>query len=258
MSSLTDLSILVFVHGISKMTDVLVQKFSFPLTCSPCHAQPDQQPIAEEEKHHHGNQVQEPGTKEANEKPKHVNSVMDTTSALKDKEEYQGPIKACLTTDKQKGNLLQVTGRGRSKPHPADSTSQTAFSHKTVFEKWASLQCEEQRPSTKRQLSAESAAKCVSVRKRSTVTGSRGEPAKPLTRTDPGTQPRKACLPINSSSQRKPRRQLFSSTGVFHKVDTHAISAGREVTHTYTEMQKNSPQMNLPENCLWHDCSMNV
>ncbi|KAL7890169.1 hypothetical protein AOLI_G00024270 [Acnodon oligacanthus] len=208
----------------NKMADAMVQKFSFPFTCLPCDAQPDEQPITEETRHH-GNQLQEPGTQDPSDKP---NQEMNTKSALKDKKENKSIIKAYLTIDKE-GGASQERGQCHSKPHPTDSALRSVFSHKNMFEKWASLQCEEQRPSTKRQLSAESEAKCVSMRKRSIATGGRGEPVKPLTHTDPGTQPRKACLPISSSSQRKPRRQLFSSTGVFHKVDTHAISAGREL-----------------------------
>ncbi|KAL7877620.1 hypothetical protein SRHO_G00042630 [Serrasalmus rhombeus] len=200
------------------MADAMVQKFSFPFTCLPCDAQPDEQPITEEN-HHHGNQLQEPGTQDPSDKP---NQEMKTKSALKDKKENKSAIKAYLTTDKE-GGALQKRGQCHSKPRPTDSAL------RNVFEKWASLQSEEQRPSTKRQLSAESEAKCVSVRKRSIATGGRGEPVKPLTHADPGTQPRKACLPISSSSQRKPRGQLFSSTGVFHKVDTHAVSAGKEL-----------------------------
>ncbi|XP_066535351.1 kyphoscoliosis peptidase [Hoplias malabaricus] len=211
------------------MTHFMVQKFSIPLTCSPCHTQTNQQPI-NEEKHHHGNKLQEPATNDPNNNPKQGNSEMDNKSAPKDKvsQESKSTIKACVTTDKE-GGASQSTGQGHHKPHPTISVLQGVLSHKTVFEKWASLQGEEQRPSTKRQLSTESAAKCVSVRKRSTVRGSREELVKPLSHTEPGTQPRKACLPTSSSSQRKPRRQLFSSTGVFHKVDTHAISAGREL-----------------------------
>uniref|UniRef100_W5KYK6 Uncharacterized LOC103044048 n=1 Tax=Astyanax mexicanus TaxID=7994 RepID=W5KYK6_ASTMX len=206
------------------MADIMVHKFSFPLTCPPCHAQPNQQPITEENQHP-GNQRQESGSvtlrpKDPKDNPKQANPEPNKKPTHNDKqsqEECKRTIKAYMISEKE--------GGAPSKPRPADSV----FSHKTVFEKWESLQYEEQRPSTKRQLSAESAAKCVSVRKRSSVTSSREEPAKPLSPTDPGRQPGKACLPISSSSQRKPRRQLFSSTGVFHKVDTLAISAGREL-----------------------------
>ncbi|XP_035387160.1 kyphoscoliosis peptidase [Electrophorus electricus] len=234
------------------MTDVMVRKLSFPFTCPPCHTQPDHQPTTEQQCHQ-GNQVQEP------EDPNHESLELEykgTKSPPKDREsqahktqpelqstvevsanrspdpeptgENESTITACMTTEKEGGNARSVK-RGQAKPHVSLSALEGVSSHKTVFEKWASLQCDEQRPSTKRQLSAESAAKCVSVRKRSTVKSGKEEPAKALPHSAPGTRPRKACLPASSSSQRKPRRQLFSSTAVFHRVDTHAINTGREL-----------------------------
>ncbi|XP_055026911.2 kyphoscoliosis peptidase, partial [Misgurnus anguillicaudatus] len=82
--------------------------------------------------------------------------------------------------------------------------------------------CEDQRPSTKRQLSAESAAKSVSVSKRSTVKKKQAEIVKPL--GSPGTH-----LPAVCSSQRKPRKLLFSSTEIFNKIDTFAIEKGKKL-----------------------------
>lgn len=240
------------------MTDVMVQKFSFPHSPSPCHAKTDEQSVPEQ-RTHQGIERMERGTlkaaKDPNNNPNQDNSKLkyeDTVSASKVREAH------APSTDPDLQNTdMGSSANGRPHSEPAASTSGTIktyltsekqnrdsssveYSHskgkvlyKTVFEKWASLQYEE-RPSTKRQLSAESAAKCVTVRKRSTVASNEGEPAKPLSHTNPGTQPRKAGLPIRSPCQRQPRRQLFSSIGVFHKVDIHVISKGKEVTHTHT------------------------
>lgn len=241
------------------MTDVMVQKVSFPFSCSPCHAQADEQPLAEQRSHQDIERLVQ-GTlkaaKDPNKNPNQNNSKLeykDTVSAFKVRE-----AQASSTDSDLQNTNTGYSANGSPHPEPAINTNDTIktyptsdkqdrdsssvessqskgkVSYKTVFEKWASLQYEEQRPSTKRQLSAESAAKCVTVRKRSTVASNKEEPAKPLSHTNPGTQPRKAGLPIRSSCQRQPRRQLFSSTGVFHKVDTHVISKGREVTHTHT------------------------
>ncbi|XP_026998013.2 kyphoscoliosis peptidase [Tachysurus fulvidraco] len=236
------------------MTDVMVQKFSFPHSPSPCHAKTDEQSVPGHGTHQ-GIERLERGTlkaaKDPNNNPNQHNSKLeyeDTASASKVREAH------APSTDPDLQNTdMGSSANGRPHSEPAASTNGTIktylasekqnrdsspveYSHskgkvmyKTVFEKWASLQYEEQRPSTKRQLSAESAAKCVTVRKRSTVASNEGEPAKPLSHTNPGTQPRKAGLPIRSPCQRQPRRQLFGSIGVFHKVDTHVISKGKEL-----------------------------
>ncbi|KAI5606825.1 kyphoscoliosis peptidase isoform X1 [Silurus asotus] len=234
------------------MTDVMVQKF--PFSCSPCLSEADEQPIAEQRSHQSINQLEQ-GTlkaaKDPNNNPNQTNSKLeyeDKVSASKVREAQapstdsdlqnidmvysengsthsepsaspNSPIKSSPTFDKQDRDLSSVE----------NSRSKCQVSYKTVFEKWANLQYEEQRPSTKRQLSAESAAKSVTVRKRTTVASSKEEPAKSLTHTNPGTQLRKAGLPIRLSCQRQPRRQLFTSTGVFHKMDTHVISKGKEL-----------------------------
>ncbi|XP_051503684.1 kyphoscoliosis peptidase [Myxocyprinus asiaticus] len=102
-------------------------------------------------------------------------------------------------------------------------------SHKLLLENYQGKFCEEQRPSTKRQLSAESAAKSVSVRKRSTVIKSQEEIVKPRSLASPGTQPGRPYLPGVCSSKRKPRKLLFSSTEIFNKVDTYCIKKGKEL-----------------------------
>ncbi|XP_076831514.1 kyphoscoliosis peptidase [Brachyhypopomus gauderio] len=222
------------------MTNVMVGKLTIPFTCPPCHAQSDQQQTTEQQR----GQVLEPGDpnqerleleyKDTKSRPKDrestdlqsrpANGVSDTESTGDSK----SAVGAYMTPEKEEGGACLVK-KGQLKPRPTPTALEGASPRKTVFEKWAILQCEETRPGTKRQLSAESAAKCVSVRKRSTMKIGQEQPSQVLPHAAPGTQPRKPCLPTSSASQRKPRRQLFSSTGVFHKVDTHAINTGREL-----------------------------
>ncbi|TSW48761.1 Kyphoscoliosis peptidase [Bagarius yarrelli] len=240
------------------MTDVMFQKASFPFSCSPCHTQADKQPVAEQKsvnvrleqetlkpaKHPNNSQNQN------NSKLQHE----DTVSASKVREAHapstdpvlhntdmgysanssllsestvstNGTIKTHVTSDKKDRDSVSVE----------KSQAKGKASYKTVFEKWASLQYEEQRPSTKRQLSAESAAKCVTVRKRSTVASNEEEPAKPFTHTNLGTQPRKAGLPIRSSCQRQPRRQLFSSTGLKEQ----GVFSPQSIARVITQEAKN-------------------
>lgn len=99
-------------------------------------------------------------------------------------------------------------------------------SRRAVFEQWAEAQCEE-RPSTKRQLSAESVAKCVSVSKRRDgVPHADTHASKALTQSGPAAKPGKPL------TQRRTRKQLFKNADVFQRVDTNAINAGKEVTDT--------------------------
>lgn len=262
----------IYVHSDIKMADVMVQKFSLPfLSCSSCHTQADEQPVTEQRSHQGSEQLEQGTLKTAKDPNNNLNlknsklEYEETVSAskvreaqtpstdpdLQDKDmvysvangsplseaaaDKHGTVQSYLTFDKQE----------RDSSSAKNGQSKGKVSYKSVFEKWASLQSEEQRPSTKRQLSAESAAKCVAVRKRSTVASNKEEPAKLLSHTNPGSQPMKAGLTIRSSCQRQPRRQLFGSTGVFHEVDTHVISKGREVIHRHIHTQRKEFLNNL-------------
>lgn len=84
---------------------------------------------------------------------------------------------------------------------------------------------EDQRPAAKRQLSSESAAKTVAVVKKSAV------------RTDAEDQPKlstglgqgvRLCL-APAAGKRRRRRDLFTDTEVFRRVDLHVLQAGAQV-----------------------------
>ncbi|CAM4727383.1 unnamed protein product [Leuciscus chuanchicus] len=147
----------------------------------------------------------------------HENSMRDENST-----------KVCLTNKSNRGGSQSVE-QNDPKPLTIVPIQENAVSHKVLLENFEGKLCEEQRPSTKRQLSAESAAKSVSVRKRSTVKKSQEEIVKPLSVASPGTQSGRPYLPAVSSSQRKPRKLLLSSTDIFNKVDTFSIKKGKEL-----------------------------
>lgn len=147
----------------------------------------------------------------------------------------ENSTKVCLTIKSHRGASPSVEQHD-PKPLCIVPIQENVVSHKALLENYEGKLCEEQRPSTKRQLSAESAAKSVSVRKRSTVKKSQEEIVKPLSVVSPGTQSGRPYLPAVSSSQRKPRKLLFSSSDIFSKVDTFSIQKGREVTYKHTSL----------------------
>ncbi|XP_030628228.1 uncharacterized protein ky [Chanos chanos] len=243
------------------MTDSEAQRFSFPITCSSCHVQTNQpQPsgplrLIQDPNHNTEHQNTEPEQDSSepkheceNQKPQnaggeHENAELQpqNTQSEWQNAQLEFPASGSLevgfrriqeTTkhplDKRKeGKKSLSPAGGPCKPHPIMPALEGVVSRRAVFEKWAGLTCEEQRPSTKRQLSVESAAKCVSVRKRSTVTKSNDEPTKFF--TQPNKQFQRPCSPTENISQRKPRKHLFRSSEVFHRVDTHAINVGRQL-----------------------------
>lgn len=80
---------------------------------------------------------------------------------------------------------------------------------------------EDQRPATKRQLSSESAARTITAVKKSAVRTETEEPKTPKPKTHPGQR---------VSEQRRCRKDLFTSSEVFHRIDSHAVRTGAEVT----------------------------
>lgn len=218
--------------------------FSFPLICTD-QAQTDQ-PITTENSNR-GRQPDETVTDSNSDthkenfdlkvengvvkyKLQNVSEIQQTS--MKD----ENSTKVCLTIKSHRGGSPSVE-QNDPKPLSIVPIQENVVSHKVLLENYEGKLCEEQRPSTKRQLSAESAAKSVSVRKRSTVKKSQEEIVKPLSVASPGTQSGRPYLPAVSTSQRKPRKLLFSSTDIFSKVDTFSIQKGREVTtHKHTSL----------------------
>lgn len=84
---------------------------------------------------------------------------------------------------------------------------------------------EDQRPAAKRQLSSESAAKTVSVVKKSAVRTNAEDQPKLSTGRGVGVWLSKAP----AAGKRKRRRDLFTDTEVFRRVDLHVLKAGAQV-----------------------------
>lgn len=82
---------------------------------------------------------------------------------------------------------------------------------------------EDQRPATKRQLSSESAARTITAVKKSAVRTEAEEPKHPKPKTHVGQR----------AEKRRRRKDLFASSEVFHRIDAHAIRTGAEVTQVY-------------------------
>lgn len=80
---------------------------------------------------------------------------------------------------------------------------------------------EDQRPATKRQLSSESAARTITAVKKSAVRTETEEPKPPKPKTHPGQ--------TVSPEKRRRRKDLFTSSEVFHRIDSHAVRTGAEV-----------------------------
>lgn len=217
------------------MTDIRIKEHSISFSGLPCYIQLDQEPVTEKKPQHGTGQLDIETLGWANDQntnPSQSSTELhyENTQSLSKQQHSVQSTKS--TRSNGETFMFQKVGKHSSKdPSPIISCN-------TVFEKWAGLQDEEQRPSTKRQLSAESASRCVSLSKKGILISNKKEVVKPHSLASPGEQPRKDCLPIRSSSRRRPRKQLFSSTGVFLKVDSHAISTGRKVKHTHTQTEK--------------------
>lgn len=81
---------------------------------------------------------------------------------------------------------------------------------------------EDQRPATKRQLSSESAARTITAVKKSAVRNEAEEPKPPKPKTPPGQRA--------PPEKRRRRKDLFASSEVFSRIDSHAVRTGAEVT----------------------------
>lgn len=121
------------------------------------------------------------------------------------------------------------------KPHsiPASSLRLSGVTSvkSAVFEKWAALDRDTQRPLAKRQLSDESKALTSGRVKRTVLKREQAEGRQPDNNQRGQTE---SCGPQaalkSDTTLRKLQRELFPHTDVFQKVDAHAIKAGKEVT----------------------------
>lgn len=108
----------------------------------------------------------------------------------------------------------------------AEASQSAVVSRKSVFEK-LTVESEDQRPVAKRQLSSESAARTITVVKKSAVRKEAEEQKhlKPKAHLGQRVSP---CHVV--AGKRRRRKDLFTNSEVFHRVDSHVIRAGAEVT----------------------------
>lgn len=99
------------------------------------------------------------------------------------------------------------------------------LSRQSVFEQLV-VESEDQRPAAKRQLSSESAARTITVVKKSTVRKEAEEQRQLKVRTPPG---QKVTSCVTAAGKRRRRKDLFTNPEFFHRVDSHVIRAGAEV-----------------------------
>lgn len=107
----------------------------------------------------------------------------------------------------------------------AEASQSTVLSRQSTFEKLV-VECEDQRPAAKRQLSSESAARTITVVKKSTVRKEAEEERHPKPKVPLG---QKVTSCTAATGKRRRRRDLFTNSEVFHRMDSHVIRAGAEV-----------------------------
>ncbi|XP_053700623.1 kyphoscoliosis peptidase [Synchiropus splendidus] len=183
-----------------------IQKFSFPFPCGAHHSQQDETSQG----------VQAKPSELPNLQGSHILSQLSSNAAV---------VGAVVLNKEQ---ILKKTNAHPAEPVAAlqlqvrHGAHQIAvLSRTSMFEKQA-VENEDQRPAAKRQLSSESASKTITVVKKSAVRKEVEEVrlAKPKLgqRLMPG-----------GAAKRKRRKDLFTNTEVFHRVDSHAIRAGAEL-----------------------------
>lgn len=103
-----------------------------------------------------------------------------------------------------------------------EASQSATVSRRCVFQN-LTVESEDQRPAAKRQLSSESAARNITVVKKSAVSKEAEEQRHPKPRG-----PTAAPCAVAAGKRRR-RRDLFTNSEVFHRVDSHVIRAGAEV-----------------------------
>ncbi|KAF6718361.1 Kyphoscoliosis peptidase [Oryzias melastigma] len=106
-----------------------------------------------------------------------------------------------------------------------DNASQCAVVSRQSICMSVKEESEDQRPAAKRQLSSESAARSITTVKKSAVRKEVDQPR----------QARSRVQPTPCAGKRKHRKDLFSSSEVFHRIDSHVIRTGLELKgkHVY-------------------------
>ncbi|RVE56956.1 hypothetical protein OJAV_G00211350 [Oryzias javanicus] len=194
-------------HAFSIMSaDVAIQKFSFPFTRAV--------KLSPEEKvtQKGCTQVKSSELRELKESP----TVNKTSQAA--------GSSALVHNDSQKQDSTKLLPGADVAAGPVsvcDDASQCAVVSRQSFCMSVKEESEDQRPAAKRQLSSESAARSITTVKKSAV-------------DQPG-QVRSRVRPTPCAGKRKHRKDLFSDSEVFQRIDSHVIRTGLELKgkHVY-------------------------
>ncbi|XP_035023157.1 kyphoscoliosis peptidase [Hippoglossus stenolepis] len=189
--------------------EVAIQKFSFPFSCA---ARPSQQ-----------DEVTQKGCVRV--KALELHDLQESPVLSKPS---SGPVIVAPVHKKHQERPAAAPGGDVAAAQVLVCTkaSQSALlSGRSVFEK-LTVENEDQRPAAKRQLSCESAAKTISVVKKSAVRKEAEEQRHLKPKTHLG---QKVTPHVAATGRRKRRKDLFINTEVFHRVDAHVIRAGAEL-----------------------------
>lgn len=191
--------------------EVAIQKFSFPVSCAVGLSRQD------EVTQKGGVQVKALGLYDLQENPilSEPNPVPVIGALVHKENQAQESPKPSPGGDMAVAQVLVC----------AEASQSAVLSRRGVFEKFT-VESEDQRPVAKRQLSSESAARTITVVKKSAVRKEVEEQRhlKPKAHLGQKVTP---CAGV--TGKRKRRKDLFINSEVFHRVDAHVIRAGAEV-----------------------------
>ncbi|XP_061750948.1 kyphoscoliosis peptidase [Nerophis ophidion] len=177
--------------------EVAIQKFSFPFSCAAHLSQQN------EESEVGCIQVKARGLCDLQENPSLSQSSSITLVAALARHEIP---KASAEGDMAASQALVCP----------EASQSAVVSRRNVFERLAA-EAEDQRPVAKRQLSSESASRNITVVKKSAV------------RVEVEEQKHLQVKTFMAAGRRKRRKDLFASSDVFHRLDSHVIRAGSEM-----------------------------
>ncbi|XP_069575661.1 kyphoscoliosis peptidase [Brachyistius frenatus] len=184
--------------------EVAIQKFSFPFACAARLPQQDE--------------VTQKGCAQV--KALQGNPILTKPSPVT-------AVGALVHNEKQIQESPKPPPAAAVAPVPvcAEAPRGAVLSRQSVFEK-LTVESEDQRPAAKRQLSSESAARTITVVKKSAVRKEADERRHPQQKA----QPRGKAAPwAAAAGKRKSRKDLFSGSEVFLRVDSHVVRAGAEL-----------------------------
>nr|XP_020459811.1 kyphoscoliosis peptidase [Monopterus albus] len=145
----------------------------------------------------------------------------------------KNPVLNKLNTVAVIGALVHNEKQAEGSPKPpaaqvlacTDASQGAVLPRQSMFEK-LTAESEDQRPVAKRQLSSESAARPITMVKKSAVRKEAEEQRHQKAKAHLG---QKVTSCTTATGKRRHQKDLFTSSEVFHRVDTHVIRTGAEL-----------------------------